>query len=166
MSRRAKILVVIGCVAFAGAVMGVFYQKEIRIAYHRNRMWAAAENLRFLGIKPGRTVVPKLDGLRILLFRMTEQKEQEAVQHHEKFLLTLGYLEKREFCLTNGIFTGWSNVWSSEVWTTFQRQVANVFDIQSHWCTYSFRETNKFVVTATPADMPKWEKLISDFDKK
>ena len=160
MTRRAKILVVIGCLAFVCLVVGAFYQKEIRIAYHRNRMWAAAENCVMLAHKPGRTVVPKLDGLRILLFRMTERTEQEAMEHHEKSLLTLGYLEKREFWLTNQIFTGWSNIWSS-----FQQQVTNTFDTTSHWCTYGFPETNKFAITATPADMTKWEKLISDFDR-
>lgn len=159
MSRRTKIFLVIGCLAFTGLVVGAFYQKEIRVAYHRKRLWAAVENWQLLERKPERKIIPKLDGLRILLFRMSEQKEQEALQHHEKSLLTLGYLEKREFCLTNRIFTGWSNIWSS-----FQKQVTNTFDT-SHWCTYNFPETNKFVVTATPADMPKWEKLISDFDR-
>ncbi len=159
MSRRAKIFVVIACLVFAGAVAGVFYQKELRIAYHRNRIWAAAENCVLLAHKPGRTVVSKLDGLRILLFRMTERKEQEAMLQHQEELLKLGYFEKREFWLTNRIFTGWSNVMP-----TFQRQLTNTFDT-THWCSYNFPETNKFEVIATPADMPKWEKLISDFDR-
>ena len=159
LTRRAKILVVIGCFAFVCLVVGAFYQKEIRIAYHRNRMWAAAEYWVLLGHKPGRTVIPKVDGLKILLFRMSERTEREAMFQHQEALLKLGYFEKREFWLTNRIFSGWSNVWP-----TFQRQLTNTFDA-SHWCDYNFPETNKFEVTATPADLPKWERLISDFDR-
>ena len=160
MSRRAKIFVVIGCFAFVCLVVGAFYQKEIRIAYHRNRMWTAAENHNLLSLKPGRTVVPKLDGLRFLLFGMSADKEITAALQHEDALLKLGYLETREIMLTNRIFTGWSNIWPA-----FQHQVTNTFDVRN-WFTYYFPETNKFAVTATPADMPKWERLISDFDKK
>ena len=107
-------------------MVGAFYQKEIRIAYHRNRMWAAAENWVLLEHKPGRKIIPKLDGLRILLFRMTARKEQEAMEHHEKSLLTLGYFEKREFWLANH-FTGWSNISPP-----LQEQVTNTFDTTSH----------------------------------
>jgi type II secretory pathway component GspD/PulD (secretin) len=139
-------------------VVGAFYQKEIRVAYHRNRMWAAAENYALLAWKPERTMVSKLDGLRILLFKMSEGSEQEAMFQHQEALLEFGYFEKREFWLTNH-FTSRSNISPP-----LRQQVTNTFD-SSHWCTYSFPETNKFVVTATPADMPKWEKLISDFDK-
>ena len=158
MSRRAKIFVVIVCLAFACLVVGAFYQKEIRIAYHRNRMWKAAENWVLLDRKPGRTVIPKLDGLRILLFRMSERTEREAMYQHQDALLKLGYFEKREFWLTNH-FTCWSNISPP-----LQQQATNMFDTR-HWYSLHFPETNKFQVIATPADMPKWEKLISDFDR-
>lgn len=157
MSRRAKILVLIGCFAFVCLVVGVFYQKEIRIAYHRNRMWAASDNYS-LFIR--RTATSKLDGLKIFLFRMSEQKEIESFNHHMGVLLEFGYLEKRDFWFTNRI----CNNTDTNLWAALRLEVNKTFD-GSHWKQYYFPDTNRFEVIATPADMPKWEKLISDFDK-
>src|SRR5687768_8971198 len=45
------------------------------------------------------------------------------------------------------------------------RQGNGTFDA-SHWWSGHFLESNGFTVTATPADLPRWEKLISDFDQQ
>ena len=74
--------------------------------------------------------------------------------------MTLGYLEKREIWLTNRLFINTD----TNKWGALLPEVNKAFD-DSHWRSFYFPETNKFEVTATPADMPKWEKLISDFDR-
>lgn len=163
MTRRDNILVVIGSIAFVGLVIGTFYQKEIRIAYHRNRLWTSVENYQLLGPNLGnpRSRTPTIwEQVKFNLFRTTDYKEQEAMYQHEEALLKLGYLEKREFWLTNRICVNTDG----NLWTALRPEVNKTFDA-GHWMRYYFPETNKFQVIATPADMPKWERLISDFDR-
>lgn len=158
MSRRTKILIG-GCVVLFCAVLAVRFQKELCITYHRNRLFAAADNYGVLCWQPVRPTT-KLDALRILLFRLTAQKEQEAMQHHEEVLLKLGYFEKREFWISNHVFTGEGSSWS-----TFHRQMTNTFN-GDHWWSCQFPETNQIAVTATPVDLARWAKLVSDFDRQ
>lgn len=139
--------------------VGVFFGKEIRIAYHRNRMFTAVEYCGLLRWRPTRPAT-KLEGLRIILFRMSEHKESEVALQHQEALLKLGYLEKREFWLTNRVCINTD----SNLWAALLPEVNKTF-ADSHWRSFYFPETNRFEVTATPADMPKWEKLISDFDR-
>ena len=157
MSRRAKILVVIGCLAFAFLVVGAFYQKEIRIAYHRNRMWAARDNSDLFSRENRATT--KLEGLKILLFRMSGHKESGKMLLHEDSLLKLGHFEKRDFIFTNRVLQ------SDSDWPVLFPQITNTFD-GNHWWSCWSPVSNGLGVIATPSDMPKWEKLISDFDKK
>lgn len=163
MSRRTKIFLVIGCLAFGCLVLGAVYQKEIRIAYHRNRIWAAAENYDLLGFDLGNTrrrTPTKLKQLKFIFFKTTNYKESVAMQRHEDALIKLGYLERRQFWFTNRICVNTD----TNLWAELRPKVDKTFDT-NHWYTYYFPETNKFQVTATPADMPKWEKLVLDFDR-
>ena len=156
MSRRAKILVVIGYLAFACLVVRAFYQKEIRVAYHRNRMWAARKTADWFSYRQQET---PLESLQIFLFRMSGHKASNTMLYHEGELIELGYFEKRDFVFTNRIYTNDGD------WPVLLSQITNTFD-STHWWTCRLPVSNGLNVVATPADMPKWEKLISDFDKK
>lgn len=163
MSQRTKIFLVIGCLALGCLVLGAVYQKEIRIAYHRNRMWAAAENAVLLdwSLANQRKTKPTLMLLvKSGLFGMTSYKESQAIQRHEEELLKLDYLERRQFWFTNRICVNTD----TNLWAELRPKVDKTFDA-AHWCSYYFPETNKFQVTAPPGDIPKWEKLVLDFDR-
>jgi len=157
MARQTKIFCWIGVVALGAMVVGVFFWKEIRIAYHRNRMFAAMENYVLI---TGQTRMPtRFEGLKFAVFKMSSTEESEAITQHESVLLNLGHLEKRDFWFTNRTIRGDSNSWMA-----IRQQITNTFNA-SHWWSGSFLESNGFRVTATPADLSKWEKLLSDFDR-
>ena len=160
MSLRAKIIVGL-CILMLCASGAVFFQKEIRIAYHRNRMFAAQENHRLLSYPTPK--LTKLTALKCILktsvFRMSALQEGEAMFQHENALIKLGYLEKQEFTFTNKVLKG-----DGHCWPSFRQQITNTFD-ELHWWSGAFLETNRLAITATPEDLPKWEKLISDFDR-
>jgi hypothetical protein len=98
-----------------------FFRKEIRIAYHRNRMFAAGENSKQLDNHGGNLTL--LAFLKSSVFRMSAHKEDEAMFQHENALIKLGYLEKREFTFTNKTVKGEGHCWPS-----FRQQITNTFD--------------------------------------
>jgi len=159
-SPRTKFRVWILILALCASGVAVFFQKEIRVAYHRNRMFAAMENYTLLYNFPHQGPKPtRFDRLKFIVFRMSDYKEGEAMKKHEEALIALGHLEKREFTFTNKVVKGEGHCWPS-----LRQQITNTFD-DSHWWSCGFLETNRLDITATPQDMVKWEKLISDFDR-
>lgn len=157
MSRQTKIMVGIGVLMLCASVAVLFFQKEIRIAYHRNRMFAAGVNYTLLDNHGQRLTF--LAFLKSSVFRMSAYKEGEAMFQHENALIKLGYLEKQEFTFTNNVLKG-----DGHCWPSFRQQITNTFD-ERHWWSGAILETNRLAITATPEDMPKWQKLISDFDR-
>lgn len=135
----------------------VFFQKESRIAYHRNRMFAAMENHGLMTGQP--RIATGLENLRFRLLSMSSVEESEAMDQHQDALIKLGYLERREFSFKKRPAIG-----AGSDWPAFKQQVTNTFDA-SHWWSCLYQATNKIAVTATPEDMRRWEKLISDFDR-
>ena len=143
--------------ALCASGAAVFFQKEIRIAYHRNRMFAAGVNYTLLDNHGQQR--PLLAFLKSSVFRISAVQEGEAMFQHENALMKLGYLAKQEFTFTNKVLKG-----DGHCWLTFRQQITNTFDSE-HWWSGAILETNRLAVTATPEDMVKWEKLISDFDR-
>jgi hypothetical protein len=144
----------------AGAV--VVFQREIRVAYHRNRMFAAMENYALLNRQSltKETRMPTaFEELRFSLMSMSSVKQSTNMTEHENALVNLGDLEKREFTFTNKIVKG-----AGHFWPSFRQQVTNPFG-DRHWWSGRLLETNRLAITATPTDMPKRERLISDFDR-
>ena len=150
-------MVGIGVLMLCASVAVLFFQKEIRIAYHRNRMFAAGVNHTLLDNHGQRLTF--LAFLKSSVFRMSAYKEGEAMFQHENALIKLGYLEKQEFTFTNNVLKG-----DGHCWPSFRQQITNTFD-ERHWWSGAILETNRLAITATPEDMPKWQKLISDFDR-
>lgn len=157
MSRRKQWLLSLGGLAVVGLTITCLFWHEIRVAYHRNRMFAAMENH---GLITEQTRKPtRFEDFYFGLFGKSITTESEAIQYHELALIRFGHLQKREFVLTNRPIQSYSNAW-----VTIRQQITNTFD-SSHWWSAAFIETNKFTVTATPADMPSWKKIIEDFDR-
>ena len=165
-SRRIKIALGVVVLMVCASVTTLLFRKEIRIAYHRNRMFAAGENYKLLqeyplstdpGPKPTRFTM-----MKSVVFRMAGMsafKASEAMQQHEKALIELGALETREFTFTNRVFKG-----EGHCWPAFRQQITNALG-NRYWWSGAVLETNRLAITAQPEDMPKWEKLIADFDR-
>ncbi len=158
MSRRTKIFGVVGCLVFACSVACVFNWKELRIAYHKNRALAAGENYQLVDLKPGKTI-SNIDGLKIIMLRISQRSELEAMEYHRNALFKLVFLERREFHLTNRVFTDWSDVWPE-----LNKGITNTFNSE-RWDVFFFPQPDRFVVTDQPANLPKWEKIIRDIDR-
>jgi hypothetical protein len=157
MSRRTKITVWICVLMLCAAGATLSFQKEIRITYHRNRMFAAMEDH---GVMSGQTRISTvLENLRFKLLHLSSVEVSETMYQHEKALIKLGYLEKREFHFLKRKLKA-----EPSDWPALYQQITNTFD-SSHWFSCSFEETNMIAVTATPEDIRKWEKLTSDFDR-
>ena len=83
--------------------------------------------------------------------------ESDAMNHHGDALIALGYWQKQEFEFTNRFNVGTN-------WIYLNYCISNTFNKPTPWfCT--FVATNKIEVAAPPEDMPKWKKLVADFDR-
>jgi len=98
-----------------------------------------------------------LQQIKFSLFRVNLKAEWDAEQNHRDALIALGYLHIQEFQFTNR-FTDATNGQS------FSRSMFLTFSNRPIW-TAGFIGTNKIVVSAPLEDMPKWEKLVADFDR-
>jgi hypothetical protein len=132
------------------------FRRQIFIAYHKNRFLADGENYSILsGQKPlGPTL---FQHIKFGMFKMNSRAESDAMQHHLDALFDLGYLHKQEFEFTNH-FTDGTNGQS------FSRSMFLTFSNRPIW-TARFNGTNKIVVSAPLEDMPKWQKLVAEFDR-
>lgn len=157
MSRRKQWLLSLGGLAVVGLTVAGFFWPEIRVAYHRNRLFAASDRF---GVLSQQTRRPGyLESLTYSALGLSAMTESDAMQRHQEALLQLNHFDRREFQLTNRPIQSYSNAW-----VAIRQQITNTFD-SSHWWSAAFVETNKFTVTATPADMPSWKKIIEDFDR-
>lgn len=137
--------------------VAVFFQKEIRVAYHRNRWFAAMENYFLI---TGQARMPTvLEQLRFRFLSMSVTTESEAMNQHQAALIELGHLERREFWFTKRYPSG-----EGGSRLAFYQQVTNTFDDSNVW-SCSYPATNKVVIIATPQEMLRWQKLIFDFDR-
>jgi hypothetical protein len=150
----------IGFAVLAAGLLAAFlvataFNRSLRIAYHKNRYLAAAENFMLLSHQgPAPT---RFQSLKFLVFRMSDGSKHSEMLHHNEALLALGYLQKQEFELTNrfmGVSTNRLN---------FHQCVTNT--IPGLWWGYSSPMSNKIVVTDVPDHLPKWKKFIAEFDR-
>jgi hypothetical protein len=155
MRRRNKLLLIAGCLVFACGLVVLLFWHEVQVAYHRSRLLAATDNYGLLCWQPVRTVT-KLEALKILTFRMTAQKEQEAMERHKDALLRLGYFRTQEFVLTN------QNI--KDNWALLHTRATNTFT-RNQWWAIQLLETNHIVVVAASPDLRRWEQLISELDR-
>ena len=83
-----------------------------------------------------------------------ELKGEDQIQA----LIRLGALEQIDIPLQRSIYT------ADGRHVLFDRQVDQTMPKHTAWeCTYY---SNRLVVVCPPTDMPKWQKLVADYDKK
>jgi hypothetical protein len=125
-----------------------------RIAYHQWRLAAAIDNARTAGEgKP--TTAQEL----IALLRgepATSAQYEEAWQYHEEALVKLNVLTRREFTLPKAV----ANKDRSRIITAAERE----FGARGPWSvTAALSNSHAIVITAPPADIPRWERLMYRF---
>jgi len=131
------------------------FRRDFLVAYHKNRWIAASKNCIALSDQGNHRTI--LQQIKFSLFRASQKAEWDAEQNHRNALIALGYLQMQEFQFTNHFTDGTNGL-------SFSRSMFLTFSNRPIW-TARFIGTNKIVVSATLEDMPKWKKLVADFDR-
>ena len=147
---RKKWLIV-GIIAVLVIAGGVANSRSMRIAYHKWRLAAAIENTRTTGVgKP----TSAQEFLALLGGKMSTAEECiEVWQRHEDALVDLNYLARREFDIGRhaSIEQRWRVTEAAE----------KIFRGQPLWSVArSPSNEHAIMITARPAEMGKWERLI------
>ena len=82
----------------------------------------------------------------------------EGIDRQQDYLIALGYFQKQEFQFTNRFWDGTNGAYLNQCMT-------HTFDKQIYWSCKFLTANKKFEVVAPPEDMPKWKKLVADFDR-
>ena len=162
MLQKRNIQLTLLAVILVASVGVVVFQKKIRIAYHTNRLRAWA--LYFMVATGQGPRVSFLEDRLIRLGRGSREQEEESMNRHTQALIELNYFVREEFPLTNRFYCGTNG-------PLFHQLLTNRFDfgnakaLEGDWWALTGTESNKVVVTTTKALMPKWKKLVEDFDR-
>jgi hypothetical protein len=81
----------------------------------------------------------------------------QEIDRQKTDLIELGYLQKQEFQFTNRFLIETNRLY-------FLYCITNSFNRPIPW-DCGFVATNEIEVSAPPEDMPKWKKLVADFDR-
>lgn len=162
MLQKRKIQLTLLAVILVASVVAVVFQKEIRIAYHTNRLRAWA---RYFMLETGQGPrVSFLEDRLIRLGRGNREQDLESLRRHTEALMDLSYFVREEIPLTNRLYGGTNG-------PLFHQLLTNRFDfgnakaLEGDWWDMTGTQSNKIVVTTTKALMPKWKKLVEDFDR-
>ena len=162
MLRKRSIQLTLLVVILIAAAVAVILQKEIRIAYHTNqlRSWA-----RYYMVETGQG--PRVSFLEDRLARLGRgnwEQEQESMRRHTQALMDLSYFVREELPLTNRLYIGTNGFLFHQLMTN-RIDFGNTEALKGDWWDLTGTESNKIVVTTTKALMPRWKKLVEDFDR-
>jgi hypothetical protein len=143
-------------VSFLVAVIGLLvFWKESQIAYHNHRLAAATKCFAFA---TGQRLPTRFEQFKLLLFGIDSTEASEAITRHQQALISLGFLQTREFTLTHRSIKDRTN------WQDFHRQATNTFPDRFGYWSFSSPQSNEIKVTTEARYFPKWERLIAEFD--
>ena len=159
-------MLILLAVTLVTAVVLAVFQKEIRIAYHKNRLRAWAHfNMVVTGQGP-RVSGPLgfFEERLIRLGRGNYEQEMESMNRHTQALMDLSYFVREELPLTNRLYIGTNGFLFHQLMTN-RIDFGNTEALKGDWWDLTGTESNKIVVTTTKALMPRWKKLVEDFDR-
>jgi len=168
MSRRRKILLILLAVILVAAVGAVVFQREIRVAYHKNGLRTASRYCQLANPSGAFEPVPPptlIERCGLGFGRGKYERELESMNWHTAALVKLGYFVEETFPLHNRLYVSGTNV------AMFSQLLKERFDLgkpqswTNDWWDMGGTQSNKIVVRTTPAQMPKWKKLVEDFDE-
>jgi hypothetical protein len=166
--KKRNIQLTLLAVILVASVVTTVFQKEIRIAYHKNRLLTAARYWQLgnpsMGVSPPPR--PSLFEMIALSFgRGQVPRETERTEHHTKALVKLGYFATQEFPLHNRQYVAGTNIVMFCQLTVERFDFGKPLGLTNDWWALTGTESNKIVVTTTRALLPKWRKLVEDFDQ-
>ena len=146
--------IILGLVAVLTIASISVVSRNGRVAYHKWRLAAAMENARTAGEgKP--TAAQEF----VALLRgnpRTSTEYEDAWRHHEEALVKLNVLTRREFTLPKAV----ASADRGRIIDAAERE----FGSKGLWSvTTSSSDSHVVLVTALPADIPRWEQLIHRF---
>jgi hypothetical protein len=141
--------------SLAMVLIALVFNKGILIAYHKNKLMVATDNYMLMTHQGPMPTL--LQETKIRVFGMSPTSTSDAMPRHEAALLAMGYLQKQAFELTNRFMGVGTN------WPYFHQCATNTFP-GALW-TYHSPMSNKLVVTDVAEHLPKWKKLITEFDR-
>lgn len=168
MLRRRSIQLTLLAVILVAAVMSFAFQKEIRIAYHKDRLYTASRYLQLRN--PTMNVTPpprpsRLEMIALGLGRGQYLRETERIEHHTKALVELGYFVERKFPLNHRPYVSGTNSLMFHQLTVERFDFGKPTALTNGWWSLSGTQSNQIVVTTTKELLPKWRKLVEDFDR-
>jgi hypothetical protein len=157
---RRRSAIILEAVVIAGGFAALFYPwNESRTEYHIRKYLDAEKEAH------GQTFTQRVgamwrnwigDSSQRWMDMSNPNNPYARMDRHEQALIHLGYLEKREFYLTN--------IAGRRVAYELQVVASKGLDDQM-WRAYSFEpETNKIEVRARRVDMRKWEEMVRKVD--
>ena len=128
-------------------------QREHSVEYHigEYRRWTQERDGQFLRLTTGK---PSLRDRLVRHWRTIHKGAQGPVAkrwEHADALLSLGYLEKRRFIITNRQSVVWSN---ALFYPGMNREFVQI----------GVSGTNDLIIVAPREDMPKWKDLVRSLD--
>ena len=166
LQKRNIQLTLLGVILVA-SVVAVVFQKEIRIAYHKNRLKAGA---RYCMVATGQDL--RVSGLLgfleerlIRLGRGNYEQEMESMNRHTQALMDLNYFVREEFPLHDRLYVDGTNRLMFHQLLIARFDFGKPAGLTNDWWDMSGTESNKIVIITTKELMPKWKKLAEDFDR-
>ena len=167
MPRRRTIVLILLAVTLVMAVVLAVFQKEVRIAYHKNRLRAWADfNMVVTGQGP-RVSGPLsfFEERLIRLGRGNYEQEMESMNRHTQALVDLSYFVREEFPLHDRLYVDGTNRLMFHQLLIARFDFGKAAGLTNDWWDLTGTESNKIVITTTTALLPRWKKLVEDFDR-
>lgn len=150
------------------AVLTVVFQKEIRIAYHKSGLYSAARYWQLGNASMNVTPPPRpnlFEMIALSFGRGQYPRETERMEQHTEALVKLGYFVEEKFPLNNRLYVSGTNMFMFYQLTVERFDFGKPTALTNGWWSLSGTQSNQIVVTTTKALMPKWRKLVADFDQ-
>lgn len=150
------------------ALVAVIFQREIRIAYHKSQLYTSVRY--WVLANPSTNIEPpprptRVEMIMLALGRGKYTSETERMESHTKALLGLGYFVEEKISLKNRFHVSGTNL------VLFHKLTVERFDfgkqtaLTNNWWSLSGTTSNQIVVTTTTNLLPRWRKLVEDFDQ-
>ncbi len=144
MVGKRKILLGLSFVGLVAMAACFIFRRDIIIMYHL-KCRAAIERSIYRHYDE-----PKQGGFDV---------ERTAIEEHINALIEFGHFQKETFQCPRRLAEGGTNE------NEFYKLVTNTFNGSGHNDWRYTRDTNNIEVLARGADMPRWKKLIMEFDR-
>ena len=168
MRWKRSIQLTLLAVILVAAVVAAVFQREIRIAYHKDGLYTASRYWHLGNSSMNVTPPPRPSRFEMIalgLGRGQYERETERMKQHTAALVKLGYFVEEKFPLNNRLYVSGTNIIMFHQLTVERFDFGKATALTNGWWDLSGTQSNQIVVTTTKELMPKWKKLVEDFDR-